>query len=96
MRGMLKGLYLYFSWAVAPRRFALPHHLSSRIFVAVVLALAVFLFLRLRQREPRPVWMLAWFVLFLAPVLPFQGQHYEHYPRRAGDRPVHAGRLGLR
>ena len=77
--GILKALYLYFSWTVAPRRFALPHHLSSRILVAVVVALTVFLIVRFRQRDSRPLWMLAWFLLFLAPVLPFQGQHYEHY-----------------
>ena len=39
----------------------------------------MFLVVRLRQRDFRPAWMLAWFVLFLAPVLPFQGQQYEHY-----------------
>ena len=56
-----------------------PHWLGLLLTIAITLALASFVFARLRRRDWLPLFLLAWFPIVIAPVLPLANHFTEYY-----------------
>ncbi len=82
--GLITRLRRYFAWAVGPARLGdmvdASLSRSGRIASLVIaLALLVFAASRLRRRDWRPAFLLGWFVVTLAPLLPLANHTMDYY-----------------
>ena len=82
--GMLAMLWRYWAYATGALRDSKadwrPLWLGLTIAILIALALAIFAYRKLRNREWLPIFLLAWFVVLLIPVLPLTNHFAEYYP----------------
>jgi hypothetical protein len=82
--GLVTRLRRYFAWAVGPSRLgdmvdaslSRPGRIASLV---IALSLLVFAASRLRRRDWRPAFLLGWFVITLAPLLPLANHTMDYY-----------------
>jgi len=81
--GILAMLWQYWTYALGALRDSRadwrPLWLGLTVAVLITLALATFVYRKLRSREWLPIFLLAWFVVFLIPVLPLANHFAEYY-----------------
>ncbi len=81
---MLHTLATYWAWTIGPSwlrsHIGLPHAVLVTGVAAVTVALLGFAFRAALRRERLPLFFLAWFLIALAPVLPFRDHLTEYYP----------------
>ena len=82
--GALGMLWTYLAYATGALRDIKadwrPLWLGLTVTLLITLILGVFVIRKLRQREWLPLFLLAWFVAFLIPVLPLTNHFTEYYP----------------
>ena len=76
---ILSSLWSYWALALGALRVEAPTVLSLTLVVVASVALLFFLALKLRQGKPLALFLLLWFPLALAPVLPLQSHITEYY-----------------
>jgi len=82
--GILKTFWSYWAYAVGALRTERadwrPLWLGVAVTLLITAALGIFVFRKLRNHEWLALFLLAWFVLILLPVLPLKNHFTEYYP----------------
>jgi hypothetical protein len=81
---MLPTLRTYWAWALGPVRLdaagiSLPHWLLAIATLVLTAGILGFVLVQLRKRNRVPAFLLLWFLLLLAPVLPLRDHLSDHY-----------------
>jgi len=79
----LTMLWIYWTYALGALRDLQtdwrPYWLGIIVTIAISLALAFFVAIKLRRRDWRPLFLLGWFIIVIAPVLPLREHFTEYY-----------------
>ena len=79
----LTMLWIYWTYALGALRDLQtdwrPYWLGIIVTIALSLALAFFVAIKLRRRDWRPLFLLSWFIVVIAPVLPLREHFTEYY-----------------
>jgi hypothetical protein len=79
----LSMLWIYWTYALGALRDLQtdwrPYWLGITLTIAITLALAFFVANKLRRRDWRPLFLLSWFIVVIAPVLPLREHFTEYY-----------------
>jgi hypothetical protein len=82
--GIIKTFWSYWSYTVGAFRGEKsdwrPLWLGFTVTILITVALAIFVYRKLRKREWLVLFLAAWFVLILLPVLPLKNHFTEYYP----------------
>lgn len=81
---MVSSLWSYWEWALGPVRLnvagiSLPHWLLATATLVLTAGILGFVLVQLRKRNSVPAFLLLWFLLLIAPVLPLRDQFFDHY-----------------
>jgi hypothetical protein len=81
---MLLTFRKYWAWALGPVRLdvagiSLPHWLLAIATLVLTAGILGFVVVQLRKRDNVPVFLLLWFLLLLAPVLPLRDHLFDYY-----------------
>jgi hypothetical protein len=81
---MFRSLRRYWAWAMGPLRLdmagiSLPHELPAIVTLVLTAGILVFVLVQLRKRNSVPAFLLLWFLILLAPVLPLRDHLSDHY-----------------
>jgi hypothetical protein len=81
---MLPTLWTYWAWALGPVRLklagiSLPHWLLTIATLVLTAGILSFVLVQLRKRNHVPAFLLLWFLLLMAPVLPLRDHLSDHY-----------------
>jgi hypothetical protein len=81
---MFRSLRRYWAWAMGPLRLDvaginLPHELVALATLVLTAGILGFVLVQIRKKDRLPAFLLLWFLLLLAPVLPLREHLSDHY-----------------